>query len=136
MDYGRYVTRVWEVFSRNRVLWWLGMVVALLSGVISMMSIGLPFMLIGVFADAAFLPDEPSVDFATFLAQWGGFIGTVGCVTVILSFILSFVSAAGGAALVAATDHIERTGEKLTLGAAWRVGAPRQLPGWAFRSEE
>ena len=130
IDYGRYVARAWEVFSRNRVLWWLGVVVASLSGVLAAFSIAVPFLFLGAFMDPAFVESDAAVDFEVFWAQWGGVFGAFACLLVILTFLLSWVSAGGEAALAAATDHVERTGERLALGAAWGLGRRRVVPVW------
>src|SRR5690349_9248806 len=109
IDYGRLISRTWEVFSRNRVLWLLGLIVALTAGNFS----------------SQFNYNTSSSSGSQvqeFLNQYGSVLIGLGCVAFIIGIIFSFLGAAGKAALVATTDHIERTKQQPTFSEAWGLG--------------
>jgi hypothetical protein len=117
IDYGRLVSRTWEVFSRNRVLWLLGLIIALTSG--------------GVNTSFNYSSNNSS-EFQDFFQRYGGLLLGLGCVALIVGIIFTFIRAAGEAALIATTDHIERTHEQPSFAAAWGLGWPKMFPVWLF----
>jgi hypothetical protein len=119
IDYGRLVSRTWEVFSRNRVLWLLGLIIALTSG--------------GFNSQFNYSTSSNNVtEIRDFFDQYGGLLLTLGCIALIVGIIFTFIRAAGEAALIAATDHIERTREQPSFSAAWGLGWPKMFPVWLF----
>jgi hypothetical protein len=116
IDYGRLISKTWEVFSRNRVLWLLGLIVALTSGSYN----------------TSFTNQMNGTDLQDFFDRYGGLLTTLGCVAIILAIVFSFLRAAGEAALIATTDHIERTHEQPPFAAAWGLGWPKMFPVWLF----
>ncbi len=116
IDYGRLISRTWEVFSRNRVLWLLGLIIALTSGSFN----------------TSFTNNMNGSNFQDFFDRYGGLLTTLGCVAIILAIVFSFVRAAGEAALIATTDHIERTHEQPSFSAAWGLGWPKMFSVWLF----
>ena len=121
IDYGRLVSRTWEIFSRNRVLWILGLIAALASGSTSSLNFNQS-------TGSSSSGDLPN--FAPFWEQWGGLVIGLGCGLIILAIVLSFVNAAAEAGMIATVDHIERTGEQPTFGAAWGMGTRKMLSLW------
>jgi hypothetical protein len=122
IDYGRLVNRTWEIFSRNRVLWILGLIAALTSGGNSSSSFNFNQ---GTGTSGGTLPD-----FNLFLEQWGGLIFCLACGLFILAIILTFVNAAAEAGMIATVDQIERTREQPAFGAAWSMGTRKMVPVW------
>jgi hypothetical protein len=117
IDYGRLISRTWEVFSRNRVLWLLGLIVALTSG---------------NFSTNFDYNNTSGSRVQEFLDQYGSVLLALGCGAFIIGIIFSFISAAGEAALVATTDHIERTKQQPSFAEAWGLGWPKMFPVWLF----
>ena len=122
IDYSRFVGRGWHIFSRNRVLWLLGLVVALGTTAIA------PLALLGNLAPLPLLRQAGSTgEFPSPAALWDQWSGVLIGGSVILGVVLlalGFVSAGGEAALIATVDRIERTGQAPRFGAAWSSGCP------------
>ncbi len=120
IDYGRLISRTWEVFSRNRVLWLLGFIVALTAGG-------------GINSQFNYSSSSNSgTDFQQFADQYSGLLIGLGCLALIAAIVFSFISAAGEAALIATTDHIERTHEQPSFSAAWGLGWPKMVSVWVY----
>ncbi len=129
IDYSRFLGHGWQVFSRNRVLWLLGFVMALATTALA------PFALLGNLIPLTVMRDARSTtgtvpDFPTLWAQWGGvLIGGVLLMGVV-GLVAGFISAGGEAALIHTIDQIERTQQAPRLGAAWRQGTRRMGSLW------
>src|SRR6476469_5490678 len=87
IDYGRWVSRSWEIFSRYRVLWLLG----LIAGIVSGFSGGYSTVVQGV------QPNFQTGD-TTAGPALGGFFA-LACVGALVLLVLSFIAAAAEAAL-------------------------------------
>ena len=122
IDYGRLVGRTWEIFSRNRVLWILGLIAALTGGSSGGSNFNFNTSTSGTSGNVP--------DFNLFWEQWGGLIVGLACGLVILAIVLSFINAAAEAGMIATVDHIERTREQPAFGAAWGMGTRKMVPIW------
>src|SRR5438552_3354822 len=113
IDYGRLISRTWEVFSRNRVLWLLGMIAAFgaASGNFNFNS-----------GTSGQTNPYSGGDMQELVARLLPLFGLVICDGLILALVLSFVRAAGEAGLIASTDQIERSGQQPMFGQAFALG--------------
>src|SRR5689334_23323195 len=96
IDYGRWVSRTWDIFSRYRVLWLLGLVAAVISGV------G------GIFQTVA-QSASPTINFDGSLdSNYINFVFDAACIGFVITTVLSFIGAVAQAASIQTTDEIAR----------------------------
>jgi hypothetical protein len=128
IDYSRFVGHGWAVFSRHRVLWLLGFVMALGTAGITPLALLLNLAPLPLLRESALSGEPPSP--AALWAQWGGVALGGAIVLGLLSLALGFISAGGEATLISAVDQIERTGRAPRFGVAWGRGSRRWGPLW------
>lgn len=122
IDYGRLISRSWQITWQNRALWLLGLIIALTSGGGGSSNFNM--------RGSGQAPFAGNMDFATFWARYGVLIIIGILLLIVIGIALTFVRAAAEASLIAAADRIERTGEQVGFGAAWRMGWPKMLRLW------
>ncbi len=117
IDYGNLITRSWHLTWRHRVLWLFGLIVALGSGSANLRTNNINF------SSSTVTPDQ-------FLARYGVLLIIAAIVLVVFLIAWSFVRALAEAALIAATEQIERGESALTVGGVWRLGQAHMLRMW------
>jgi hypothetical protein len=128
MDYGRVLSRAWEITWRYKVLWILGFLVALGSGNGGAGS-GYRF---GA-NDFRNFNNFPSLQP---LPNLTGLLVTLGCLALIVALVVFVLSLIARGGLIAAVIQAE-DGETLSLSSAWRAGGARfwtLLGIWALTS--
>lgn len=121
MDYGKVLSRAWEITWRWKVLWILGFLVSLGSGG------G------GTWSSSNVTGDPQSTEFGRwttdalgpgFWAGVGGIILALICLGLLIAIVVWVVSTIARGGLIAGVQQVEEEGET-SLGAAWRAGASR-----------
>lgn len=136
IDYSRFLGQSWTIFSRNRVLWGLGFVMALGASAIAPIALLANLAPLPVIREAFSTNtlESPETLWARVLteswARWGGLALIGGVVLLGLLLATGFVSAGGEAALITAVDEIERTGQAPRFGPAWQQGRRRWGSLW------
>ncbi len=150
MDFGRLLSRAWNIIWEHKFLIVLGIIVAIISGGGSGMSGGGS----SNGGDSGWGehteygdPDQPDFqdfdfgegggnfeDFdlpgfsalASLMAIAGGFLAVIIVVALIIGLVLSYISRVATGAIIAGADQIESTGES-SFGTAWKAGWARGL---------
>jgi hypothetical protein len=116
MDYGKLLSRTWNIVWNNKFMFVLGFLAALGgSGGGSNFNYRL---------DSGSIPPNIEQNIERFLAQYGGLLIGLGCLALILAIVFWLVRLAAQAALIDAAPRLE-AGEKMTLGAAFSSGTAR-----------
>jgi hypothetical protein len=119
MNYGRVLSRAWEITWRWKVLWILGFLASLGSGMGSGTNVYSSSG--GQEWDAGPWAGQPPDEF--WLA-FGGIILGVLCLGLLVAIALTVVSIISRGGLVAGVQQVEEEGDT-TFGQAWRVGVSR-----------
>jgi hypothetical protein len=109
MDYGAILTRAWQITWRWKMLWILGFLAALASGVPS--------------SDLNYTFDGSEQIFSQYPALPGLLVGLI-CLGFILGIVFWVLSVMARGGLIAGVAQVEDTGDT-TLARAWRVGQRR-----------
>lgn len=118
MDYGKLLSRAWQLVWQNKFLFVLGFLAALSGGGGGTISGGGGSPGGGGFTDGNF---DQMPDFAGFWAQYGWIILLTMGVLLILLLLFWLLSLVGQGGLIASVHRIEN-GEKMALGAGFRAG--------------
>jgi hypothetical protein len=113
MDYGRILSRAWEIIWENKFLWVLGFLVALGSS-----GGGGSFQTNFNSGGSGTSPQMQNL-----LDQYGVLLAGLGCLLVIIALIFWLVRMVAEAGLISSVERIEEGG-KLTLGEAFGSGRP------------
>lgn len=115
MDFGRVLSRAWQITWRYKALWVLGFLAALGSGGGG---------------------GSSNINFSGDAGEWAGHQGMqippemvgvmvgVGCLALIVGIALWVLSLIGRGGLIAGVEQVEQE-ENMTLGQAWRAGVSR-----------
>lgn len=115
MDYGKILTRAWQITWRWKVLWIFGFLASLGSGG------GGGGGSSGVNNGSRGAGNFPNFDISP---QMGGLIIGLVCLALIIGLILWVLSIIGRGALIAGVQQVEDEGQT-SFGSAWRVGLSR-----------
>jgi hypothetical protein len=115
MDYGRIISRAWEITWRWKVLWILGFLAALGNGSGGSNSV---FRLA-----SGNTPNNPLPHF-NLPPNLGALLAGVGCLAFIIVIVLWVLSVMARGGLIAGVGQIEDEGTT-SLGSAWQVGRQR-----------
>ena len=122
MDYGKILTRAWEITWRWKILWVLGFLAALGSGGGGGSSGGSSSYTTGGedwdrwFGHTYYGPDFPAGIIAAIVG--------IGCLVLIIGIAIWVVSVIARGGLIAGVQQVEEEGET-SFGSAWRAGAKR-----------
>ena len=122
MDYGKILTRAWEITWRWKILWVLGFLAALGSGGGGGSSGGSSSYTTGSedwnqwFGYTHYGPDFPAGLIAAIVG--------IGCLILIIGIAIWVVSVIARGGLIAGVQQVEEKGET-SFGSAWRAGAKR-----------